>query len=74
MEHVICMLIGIILGLIIAPITISVKHESPENEVKEAPVYELTEADKKFLEEQQQVVDAAREIQRMFIGDDEDAR
>lgn len=74
MEHVICMLIGIILGLIIAPITISVKHESPENEAKEAPVYELTEADKKFLEEQQQMVDAAREIQRMFIGDDEDAR
>ena len=74
MEHVICMLIGIILGLIIAPITISVKHESPEKEVKEAPVYELTEADKKFLEEQQQMVDAAREIQKMFIGDDEDAR
>lgn len=74
MEHVICMLIGMILGLIIAPITISVKHESPESEVKAAPVYELTEADKKFLEEQQQVVDAAREIQRMFIGDDEDAR
>ena len=74
MTHVICMLIGIILGLIIAPITISVKHESTESEAKEAPVYELTEADKKFLEEQQQVVDAAREIQRMFIGDDEDAR
>ena len=74
MTHVICMLIGIILGLIIAPITISVKHESPESEAKEVPVYELTEADKKFLEEQQQVVDAAREIQRMFIGDDEDAR
>lgn len=74
MEHVICMLIGVILGLIIAPITISVKHEAPESEAKEAPVYELTEADKKFLEEQQQVVDAAREIQRMFIGDDDDAR
>ena len=74
MTHVICMLIGIILGLIIAPITISVKHESPESEAKEVPVYELTEADKKFLEEQQQMVDAAREIQRMFIGDDEDAR
>ena len=74
MEHVICMLIGVILGLIIAPITISVKHEAPESEAKEAPVYELTEADKKFLEEQQQMVDAAREIQRMFIGDDEDAR
>ena len=74
MEHIICMLIGMILGLIIAPITISVKHESPESETKEAPVYELTEADKKFLEEQQQMVDAAREIQKMFIGDDEDAR
>ena len=74
MEHIICMLIGVILGLIIAPITISVKHEYPESEVKEAPVYELTEADKKFLEEQQQMVDAAREIQKMFIGDDEDAR
>lgn len=74
MEHVICMLIGVILGLIIAPITISVKHESPESEAKEVPVYELTEADKKFLEEQQQMVDAAREIQKMFIGDDEDAR
>ena len=74
MEHVICMLIGIILGLIIAPITISVKHESPESAATEAPVYELTEADKKFLEEQQQMVDAAREIQKMFIGDDEDAR
>ena len=74
MTHVICMLIGIILGLIIAPITISVKHESPESKAKEAPVYELTEADKKFLEEQQQMVDAAREIQKMFIGDDEDAR
>ena len=74
MTYIICMLIGMILGLIIAPITISVKHESPENEVKEAPVYELSEADKKFLEEQQQMVDAAREIQRMFIGDDEDAR
>lgn len=74
MEHVICMLIGVILGLIIAPITISVKHEAPESEAKEAPVYELTEADKKFLEEQQQIVDAAREIQKMFIGDDEDAR
>lgn len=74
MEHVICMLIGVILGLVIAPITISVKHEAPESEAKEAPVYELTEADKKFLEEQQQMVDAAREIQRMFIGDDEDAR
>ena len=74
MEHVICMLIGVILGLIIAPITISVKHESPENVVKEAPVYELSEADKKFLEEQQQMVDAAREIQKMFIGDDDDAR
>ena len=74
MEHVICMLIGVILGLIIAPITISVKHEAPESEAKEAPVYELTEADKKFLEEQQQMVDAAREIQKMFIGDDEDAR
>ena len=74
MTYIICMLIGIILGLIIAPITISVKHESPENVVKEAPVYELSEADKKFLEEQQQMVDAAREIQKMFIGDDEDAR
>ena len=74
MEHVICMLIGVILGLIIAPITISVKHEAPESEAKEAPVYELTDADKKFLEEQQQMVDAAREIQKMFIGDDEDAR
>lgn len=74
MTYIICMLIGVILGLIIAPITISVKHESPDNEVKEAPVYELTEADKKFLEEQQQMVDAAREIQRMFIGDEDDAR
>ena len=74
MTYIICMLIGMILGLIIAPITISVKHEAPENEVKEAPVYELSEADKKFLEEQQQMVDAAREIQKMFIGDDEDAR
>ena len=74
MTYIICMLIGMILGLIIAPITISVKHESPASEVKEAPVYELSEADKKFLEEQQQMVDAAREIQRMFIGDDEDAR
>ena len=74
MTYIICMLIGIILGLIIAPITISVKHESPDNEVKETPVYELSEADKRFLEEQQQMVDAAREIQRMFIGDDEDAR
>ena len=74
MTYIICMLIGMILGLIIAPITISVKHESPDNEVKETPVYELTEADKKFLEEQQQMVDAAREIQRMFIGDEDDAR
>ena len=74
MTYIICMLIGVILGLIIAPITISVKHESPDNEVKEAPVYELTEADKKFLEEQQQMVDAAREIQKMFIGDEDDAR
>lgn len=74
MTYIICMLIGMILGLIIAPITISVKHEAPKSEAKEAPVYELSEADKKFLEEQQQMVDAAREIQRMFIGDDEDAR
>lgn len=74
MTHVICMMIGMILGLIIAPITISVKHESPEREVKATPVYELTEEDKKFLEEQQQMVDAAREIQRMFVGDEEDAR
>ena len=74
MTYIICMLIGVILGLIIAPITISVKHESPENEMKEAPVYELSEADKKFLEEQQQMVDAAREIQKMFIGDEDDAR
>lgn len=74
MTYIICMLIGVILGLIIAPITISVKHESPEDEVKEAPVYELSEADKKFLEEQQQMVDAAREIQKMFIGDEDDAR
>ena len=74
MTYIICMLIGMVLGLIIAPITISVKHESPKSETNEAPVYELSEADKKFLEEQQQMVDAAREIQRMFIGDEEDAR
>ena len=74
MTYIICMLIGVILGLIIAPITISVKHESPKSGTNEAPVYELSEADKKFLEEQQQMVDAAREIQRMFIGDEEDAR
>lgn len=74
MTYIIYMLIGVILGLLIAPITISVKHESPKGETNETPVYELSEADKKFLEEQQQMVDAAREIQRMFIGDEEDAR
>lgn len=70
MEYIICMLIGVIIGLIIAPITISIKHDYP---VKETETYELSEADKKFLEEQQQMIDAARDIQRMFVGDDDDA-
>ena len=70
MEYIICMLIGVIIGLVIAPITITIKHDYP---VKETEPYELSEADKKFLEEQQQMIDAARDIQRMFVGDDEDA-
>ena len=70
MEYIICMLVGVIIGLIIAPITISIKHETP---VTKTETYELSEADKKFLEEQQQMIDAARDIQRMFVGDDEDA-
>ena len=70
MEYIICMLIGVIIGLITAPITISIKHDYP---VKETETYELSEADKKFLEEQQQMLDAARDIQRMFVGDDDDA-
>lgn len=70
MEYIICLMFGMLLGLMIAPITISIKHDNP---VKEAETYELTEADKKFLDEQQQMIDAARDIQRMFVGDDEDA-
>lgn len=70
MEYIICILIGAVIGLVIAPITISIKHETP---VKETETYELSEADKKFLEEQQQMIDAARDIQRMFVGDDDDA-
>ena len=70
MEYIICMLIGAIIGLVTAPITISIKHDNP---VKETETYELSEADKKFLEEQQQMIDAARDIQRMFVGDDDDA-
>ena len=70
MEYIICMLVGVIIGLVIAPITISIKHDHP---VEETETYELSEADKKFLEEQQQMIDAARDIQRMFVGDDEDA-
>ena len=70
MEYIICMLIGVIIGLVIAPITISIKYDYP---VKETETYELSEADKKFLEEQQQMIDAARDIQRMFVGDDDDA-
>ena len=70
MEYIICMLIGVIIGLVIAPITITIKHDYP---VKETETYELSEADKKFLEEQQQMIDAARDIQRMFVGDDDDA-
>ena len=70
MEYIICMLIGVIIGLVIAPITITIKHD---NLVKETETYELSEADKKFLEEQQQMIDAARDIQRMFVGDDDDA-
>ena len=70
MEYIICMLIGVIIGFVIAPITISIKHDNP---VKETETYELSEADKKFLEEQQQMIDAARDIQRMFVGDDDDA-
>ena len=70
MEYIICMLVGAIIGLVIAPITISIKHDYP---VKETETYELSEADKKFLEEQQQMIDAARDIQRMFVGDDDDA-
>ena len=70
MEYIICMLIGVVIGLVIAPITISIKHDYP---VKETETYELSEADKKFLEEQQQMIDAARDIQRMFVGDDDDA-
>ena len=70
MEYIICMLIGVIIGLVIATISISIKHDDP---VKETETYELSEADKKFLEEQQQMIDAARDIQRMFVGDDDDA-
>ena len=70
MEYIICMLIGVIIGLVIAPITVIIKHDNP---VKETETYELSEADKKFLEEQQQMIDAARDIQRMFVGDDDDA-
>ena len=70
MEYIICMLIGVIIGLVIATITITIKHDNP---VKETETYELSEADKKFLEEQQQMIDAARDIQRMFVGDDDDA-
>ena len=70
MEYIICMLVGVLIGLVIAPITISIKHDYP---VKETETYELSEADKKFLEEQQQMIDAARDIQRMFVGDDDDA-
>lgn len=70
MEYIICMLFGVLLGFMVAPISISIKYDQP---VKETEKYELSEADKKFLEEQQQMIDAARDIQRMFVGDDEDA-
>lgn len=70
MEYIICALLGVLLGFMVAPINIVIKHDQP---VKETETYELSEADKKFLEEQQQMIDAARDIQRMFVGDDEDA-
>ena len=70
MEYIICVLIGMLIGMLLTPITIIIKHDNP---VKETETYELSEADKKFLEEQQQMIDAARDIQRMFVGDDDDA-
>lgn len=70
MEYIVCILIGMLIGMLMTPIKINIKHETP---VKQTATYELSEADKKFLEEQQQMIDAARDIQRMFVGDDEDA-
>ena len=70
MEYIVCILIGMLIGMLMTPIKINIKHDNP---VKETETYELSEADKKFLEEQQQMIDAARDIQRMFVGDDEDA-
>ena len=34
MEYIICILIGVIIGLVIAPITITIKHDNPVTETE----------------------------------------
>lgn len=70
---VVGLFIGIAFGAILTPIKINITHEDKVPVVKEL---ELSEADKKYLEEQQSMYDAVREMQQLFMlgGENDDAQ
>ena len=67
------LLIGIVFSAILSPIKINITHEDKTPTVKEL---ELSEEDKKYLEEQQSMYDAVREMQQLFRlgGENDDAQ
>ena len=67
------LLIGVVFSAICAPIKINITHEDKTPTVKEL---ELSEEDKKCLEEQQSMYDAVREMQQLFMlgGENDDAQ
>ena len=67
------LLIGVVFSAICAPIKINITHEDKTPTVKEL---ELSEEDKKYLEEQQSMYDAVREMQQLFMlgGENDDAQ
>ena len=67
------LLIGVVFCAICAPIKINITHEDKTPTVKEL---ELSEEDKKYLEEQQSMYDAVREMQQLFMlgGENDDAK
>ena len=67
------LLIGVVFSAICAPIKINITHEDKTPTIKEL---ELSEEDKKYLEEQQSMYDAVREMQQLFMlgGENDDAQ
>lgn len=70
MSQIIFLFIGLLIGILVAPINIKIEHTETIPTIKEV---QLSEEDVKNLEAQQAVHDAVRGIQDLFgIGGDDD--